>query len=144
MCGIAGIAVSKRATMDGPLDDLATMAHAMRARGPDDQGIFVAVDRAVGLTTCRLAIRDLSQSGHMPMQNADGTVWITYNGELYNSDELRTELERLGYEFRSTSDTEVILHGYEVWGVRVLNRLRGMFAFGIYDQRDAPALLLAR
>ena len=144
MCGIAGIAVSRRSPPDGLRDGLATMAYAMRARGPDDEGIFVATDDVIGLTTRRLAIRDLSPTGHMPMQNPDGTLWITYNGELYNSDDLRIELQQQGYAFRSTSDTEVILYGYEAWGVGVLNRMRGMFALGIYDQRDAPALLLAR
>ena len=116
----------------------------MHYRGPDDEGIFVTEDGRLGLASRRLAIRDVSPAGHMPMQNAAGTVWITYNGEIYNADELRCELEASGFAFRSTSDTEVILHGYEAWGMRVLDRLRGMFALAVFDRRAAPCLVLAR
>src|SRR5262245_18402164 len=104
-------------------------------RGPDDGGVWIAADGRAGLASRRLAIRDLSPAGHMPMGNDGGTVWISYNGEVYNADELRTELERDGARFRSQSDTEVILRGYEAWGDGVVERLRGMFAFGILDHR---------
>jgi asparagine synthase (glutamine-hydrolysing) len=114
------------------------MAQAMAHRGPDDEGIYMAPNERIGLVNRRLAIRDLSPAGHMPMSNASGTVWITYNGEIYNAEALRPELAVLGYTFHSTSDTEVILHGYEVWGEAVVNRLRGMFAFAILDQRPSP------
>ena len=119
------------------------MTLAMRHRGPDDQGVHVTSEGRVGLANCRLAIRDLSPAGHMPMGNADGSVWITYNGEIYNTDELRPELERLGYIFHSRSDTEVILHGYKAWGEEVVKRLRGMFAFAILDERQRR-LVIAR
>jgi asparagine synthase (glutamine-hydrolysing) len=127
---------------------LTALCSAQTARGPDDTGQYVSPDGRVGLGNNRLAIRDLSPAGHMPMSNADQTVWITYNGEIYNTDDLRRELEGLGYVFRSTSDTEVILHGYEAWGERVVERLLGMFAFAI-AQIDPPSgrtlrLLLAR
>jgi asparagine synthase (glutamine-hydrolysing) len=110
---------------------LLAMREAMTHRGPDDAGGFVSAEGRAGLANRRLAIRDLSPAGHMPMSNAEGTVWITYNGEIYNTDELRPELERLGFAFHSTGDTEVILHGYEAWGEEVVQRLRGMFAFAI-------------
>jgi asparagine synthase (glutamine-hydrolysing) len=120
----------------------------MRHRGPDDQGVFVAPDGRVGLANRRLAIRDLSPAGHMPMANDDSSIWITYNGEIYNTDVLRSDLEALGCRFRSHSDTEVILRSYEVWGAQAVNRLRGMFAFAILDRRPSAGasglLLLAR
>ena len=100
------------------------MRDVMAHRGPDDAGLYVSPDRRVGLANRRLAIRDLSPAGHMPMSNAEGTVWITYNGEVYETDGLRVELEHLGFIFRSTSDTEVILHGYEAWGDEVVHRLQ--------------------
>jgi len=120
------------------------MAHAMQHRGPDDEGTYVSPDSRVGFANRRLAIRDLSPAGHMPMSNTSGSVCITYNGEVYNTDDLRPELERLGYVFRSNSDTEVILHGYEAWGSDIVRRLEGMFAFAIYDIRETPRLLFAR
>lgn len=117
------------------------MREAMRHRGPDDESLFVTSDRTIGLTNRRLAIRDLSPAGRMPMSNADGTAWITYNGEIYNADELRSELQALGHHFTSRSDTEVILVGYEAWGDAIVRRLRGMFALAILDLggKDHPA-----
>ena len=143
MCGIAGILLRPHADLPDLRDRLQQMAGSMQHRGPDDEGLYISPDGRVGFVNRRLAIRDLSPAGHMPMSNADQTVWITYNGEVYNTDELRPELEQLGYTFRSTSDTEVILKGYEAWGSAVVDRLRGMFAFAIHDQRT-PQFLLAR
>ncbi|MBI4504834.1 MAG: asparagine synthase (glutamine-hydrolyzing) [Chloroflexi bacterium] len=131
MCGIAGVVLSPSRAGTDVRACLAAAQEAMVHRGPDDSGLYVTADGRAGLATCRLAIRDLSPAGHMPMANEAGTVWITYNGEIYNADELRSELQRLGYAFRSRSDTEVILHGYAAWGADVVHRLRGMFAFGI-------------
>jgi asparagine synthase (glutamine-hydrolysing) len=113
-----------------------TMVH----RGPDDEGLFVAGN--VGLGHRRLSIIDVA-GGHQPMANADETLWITYNGEMYNFRELRTLLETRGHVFRSKSDTEVILHAYEAFGERCVDHLRGMFAFAIWDSRHQK-LLLAR
>ena len=149
MCGIAGIVVKPDRSLSDLRERLGAMARAMVHRGPDDEGIFVTDDSRIGLVNRRLAIRDLSPAGHMPMANEDRTVWITYNGEIYNTAELRAELEQLEYRFRSDSDTEVILRGYEAWGAEVTGRLRGMFAFAILDERQAPGaaqrrLLLAR
>ncbi len=121
------------------------MNAAMRHRGPDDEGVYLSLDGRLGMANRRLAIRDLSPAGHMPMSNEEGSVWITYNGEIYNTDELRAGLERLGYTFRSTSDTEIILAGYLAWGKQVTERLRGMFAFVIADLRPGcHCLFLAR
>jgi asparagine synthase (glutamine-hydrolysing) len=135
MCGIAGILSPD--SSDDLRPRLTSMIAAQRHRGPDDEGVYVLPDGRAALANCRLAIRDLSPAGHMPMANRNGTVWITYNGELYNTAELRPELEALGYVFRSHSDTEVILCGYEAWGPGVVQRLRGIFAFGILDARPA-------
>lgn len=147
MCGIAGICLLNSSTALPDLRErLATMAQAMWHRGPDDEGLLVAAQGRVGLASRRLAIRDLSPAGHMPMRNGAKTLAIVYNGEIYNTLELRAELERLGYQFTSQTDTEVILHGYAAWGSVVVERLRGMFAFAIVDERDGAdtKLFLAR
>jgi asparagine synthase (glutamine-hydrolysing) len=146
MCGIAGVAANWSDASVDVRHGVARMCQVLRARGPDDEGLYVSGDRLVGLGNRRLAIQDLSPAGHMPMCNPDTTVCITYNGEIYNADELRGELRALGLSFRSHSDTEVILRGYEVWGQAIVDRLRGMFAFAIYDRRApaAPKLFLAR
>jgi len=139
MCGIAGIL-----RLDGaPVDEsvLCRMAETLRHRGPDDHGTLV--DGPVGLASRRLAIQDLSPRGHMPMSSEDGRHHIVFNGEIYNFQELRRELERAGSRFRSGSDTEVVLEGYAQLGEAILGRLRGMFAFAIWDARDRT-LLLAR
>jgi asparagine synthase (glutamine-hydrolysing) len=124
------------------------MRDALAHRGPDGEGTFRSPDGRVGLANRRLAVVDLSPAAAMPMRNTSGTVWITYNGEIYNAAALRAELAARGAVFRSASDTEVILHGYETWGTEVVQRLRGMFAFAIYDAREYPGgpqrLFLAR
>lgn len=132
----------------GDRETLARMTHVQGHRGPDDSGIW---DRRfpdgsyLGLGSRRLAILDLSSDGHMPMCNEDGTVWITYNGEIYNFRELRRELESKGHLFASRSDTEVIIHLYEQEGPDCVKRLNGMFAFAICDLRSGePSLFLAR
>jgi len=117
-------------------------------RGPNDSGIWEhrSPDGTyIGLGSRRLSILDLSADGHMPMSNEDGTVWITYNGEIYNFGDLRHELENKGHRFASNTDTEVIVHLYEEMGDDCVTRLNGMFAFAICDLRgSAPRLLLAR
>lgn len=139
MCGICGTA--------GFADEsvLECMVDLMTHRGPDDHGVYVAPDRVFGLGNCRLSIIDLSEAGHMPMCNEDGSVWISYNGEVYNFPSLRMELEALGHCFRSHTDSEVLVHGYEQWGLDLLSRLNGMFALALLDMRKRPArLVLAR
>lgn len=137
MCGIAGIVGG------GSLEILEQMVRRLAHRGPDDWGIQWFAEHQVGLAHRRLAILDLSAAGHQPMANERGTRWITYNGEIYNFQELRAELERRGYRFRSRTDTEVILAAYDEWGVECLRRFNGMFAFGIYDT-ERRELFLAR
>ncbi|MGH8069664.1 MAG: asparagine synthase (glutamine-hydrolyzing) [Candidatus Entotheonellia bacterium] len=146
MCGIAGI-VTGPSRISDIAGRLRTARDVMAHRGPDGEGLYISPDGRVGLANRRLAIMDLSPAGHMPMANRDATLWITYNGEIYNAVDLRDELSQRGFVFRSTSDTEVVLHGYEAWGVEVLHRLNGMFAFAIYDQRaplGASRVVLAR
>ncbi len=138
MCGIAGI-VRRDAE---PVDErvLASMCDAIRHRGPDDDGFYVRP--GVGLSMRRLAIIDLAH-GQQPISNEDGTVWIVFNGEIYNYQSLRTELVKLGHRLATNSDTEAIVHAYEEWGADCPRRLRGMFAFAIWDERKEE-LLLAR
>ena len=116
------------------------MADSIRHRGPDDEGLYDGGQAVLGHR--RLSIIDLA-GGHQPMANEDGTVWIVFNGEIYNFQELRGELVARGHRFRTHSDTEVIVHLYEEYGADCVTRLRGMFAFAIWDERSRT-LLLAR
>lgn len=139
MCGIAGFF-----NLDGAPavpEFVRRMTRVIAHRGPDGEGCWV--DGPVGLGHRRLAIIDLSSSGHQPMQSDDGRYSITYNGELYNYRELREQLENKGYRFASTSDTEVLLYALVAWGKAALSRLNGMFAFAFWDARERR-LLLAR
>lgn len=131
MCGIAGI-VSKTGGLTG--FQVQPMIDAQRHRGPDAEGVWTDGDCALGHR--RLSIIDLSEAGRQPMANDDGGLQITFNGEIYNFQTLRAELEALGYRFRTRTDTETILHAYEQWGVECLKKLRGMFAFAIWDRRQ--------
>jgi asparagine synthase (glutamine-hydrolysing) len=139
MCGIAGMMGTER----GCMADAAVvrrMCDVITHRGPDDYGAYVK--GPVGLGMRRLSIIDLS-TGHQPIANEDETIWIVYNGEVYNFIELRDELRARGHVFRTNTDTEAIVHLYEEFGSDCVKRLRGMFAFAIYDSRDR-SLLLAR
>ncbi len=139
MCGICGTAGFADA---GLLD---RMVQVIAHRGPDDRGSFVSPDGSFGLGNCRLSVIDLSSAGHMPMRNKDGSVWVTYNGEIYNFRTLRSELEKLGHTFRSRTDTETLIHGYEEWGTELLRRLNGIFGLALLDLHRKPGkLLLAR
>lgn len=119
------------------------MCRAMAHRGPDAHGIFNSDEHRVGLGHRRLSILDLSPAGRQPMSNEDGTVWITFNGEIYNFRQLRDEVGDKGHSFRSNTDTEVIIHLYEDLGLSCLEKLNGMFAFGIWD-KESGNLLIAR
>ncbi len=142
MCGICGTANW------GDRADLERMNALQRHRGPNDSGVWQHIlpdGSHFGLGSTRLSIIDLSPAGHMPMSNEDGTIWIVYNGELYNADALRPGLQAHGHRFRSRADTEVIVHLYEEEGVECLKRLNGMFAFCICDLRgNSPRFFLAR
>ncbi|MEO7190496.1 MAG: asparagine synthase (glutamine-hydrolyzing) [Vicinamibacterales bacterium] len=144
MCGIAGaLFPSSMASGRDILAVVQRMTTALVHRGPDGRGVkqVAGLDRAqdrcqVALGHTRLAIIDLSERGAQPMSSADGSIWITFNGEIYNYREVRADLERRGAAFHSDSDTEVILRGYEVWGEEVVSRLDGMFAFALWDRRQ--------
>jgi asparagine synthase (glutamine-hydrolysing) len=143
MCGIAGI----HAYLDvaPPVDraELKRISDRMAARGPDGNGLWLSADARTGLAHQRLAIIDLSQAGAQPMHSACGRYAITFNGEIYNYRELREELATRGYAFRSGSDTEVLLQLYADCGADMVKKLRGMFAFGLWDA-EKRTLLLAR
>lgn len=141
MCGIAGVLRRAPGPPVGPL--AAAMSDALAHRGPDDAGLFESAAHGIALAHRRLSIIDLSPLGRQPITNEDGTVQIVFNGEIYNFQELARELATAGHTFRSQTDTEVIVHAYEEWGESCVTRLRGMFAFAIWDARQA-ALLLAR
>lgn len=137
MCGIAGVFAADGTPIDKQV--VASMMTALAHRGPDGQG--VVVDGAVGLGHRRLAILDLTDAGRQPMETPDGSLVITYSGEAYNHVELRSELEALGHQFRSRTDTEVVLHAYQEWGPEAVERLNGMFAFAIWDRRNREMFL---
>lgn len=141
MCGLTGFLLSRSVECKLAEQRLAAMAATLRHRGPDDQGVWS--DGRAGLGFARLSILDLSRAGHQPMGGLDGRVWLAFNGEIYNFQDLRAELQAKGHVFRSRSDTEVILQGYLAWGEDVLRHLRGMFAIALWDGRSRQ-LLLAR
>ena len=142
MCGISGeLIFNGRDRVD--LAVLRTARDTIAHRGPDDAGDWINPTGQVGLGSRRLSIVDLSPAGHMPMSNEDGTVWIAFNGEIYNHAKLRAGLERRGHKYRSRTDTETIVHLYEELGERCVEQLDGMFAFAIWDERKQQ-LLLAR
>ena len=134
MCGICGMA--------GPEAErriVQRMCNSLAHRGPDGAGIYE--DRGVVLGHRRLSIIDLV-TGDQPMTNEDGTIWVVYNGEIYNFRDLRRDLEQRGHRFRSQSDTEVLVHGYEEYGLSFLARLDGIFALALWDSRHRRLLLV--
>ena len=142
MCGIAGFLTTGAPRPGRDLEArLWRMIATVRHRGPDDEGVWT--NGQAGLAHARLSIIDPTPAGHQPMASADGTVWISFNGEIYNFAEIRRELDSLGYLFRSRSDTEVIVNGWHAWGPEIFSRLRGMFALAIWDRRSRR-LILAR
>jgi asparagine synthase (glutamine-hydrolysing) len=129
MCGITGIVyIDKERKADAAI--LKNMADSIFHRGPDDEGYYL--NNNVGLGFRRLSIIDLS-TGHQPLSNEDQSIWIVFNGEIYNYKELQDDLIRQGHVFRTKSDTETIVHLYEQYGIDCLEKLRGMFAFAIWD-----------
>jgi len=133
MCGIAGI-WNFKGVLDRVL--LEKMKNTLKHRGPDDSGIYVDSDNKIGLAHTRLSIIDISEKAHQPMVDKESGLVIVYNGEVYNYKELKEGLEAKGYEFKSNSDTEVILKSYLCWGEDCISRFRGMFAFCILDRRN--------
>jgi asparagine synthase (glutamine-hydrolysing) len=141
MCGICGMARANGPAIDEEL--VRSMTRTLRHRGPDAEGVWSSADRRVSLGHRRLSIIDLSAAGNQPMTDASGRLWITFNGEIYNFQELRCELEDLGHTFHTASDTEVILAAYRQWGTDALAKLNGMFALALFDV-DRERLFLAR
>ena len=139
MCGIAGIFAPGRRVDP---NTVRAMADAIAHRGPDDSGLEVLSNAELVLGHRRLAIIDLSPLGHQPMAHENGKLWIVFNGEIYNFKEIRADLIAEGERFRSESDTEVILAAYARWGVRSLQRFRGMFAFALWDATCKELLLV--
>ena len=150
MCGICGIVDFSGDSVQE--DILRKMCQMMIHRGPDDEGVYInhqlqatshQSKPSVGLGHRRLSIIDLSVSGHQPMCNEDGTIWIVLNGEIYNYIELVKDLREKGHKFKSNTDTEAIIHLYEEYGEECVKKLRGMFAFTIWDEKE-EVLMLAR
>lgn len=141
MCRIAGI-ISERLSQNEIRDKVKLMCQALKHGGPDDEGIFEDESAHLAIGHRRLSIIDLSNNGHQPMADAGQNVWITFNGEIYNYPELKTELLRLGAHFNSGTDTEVILQAYVNWGTAAFAKLRGMFAFALYDINKALTYLV--
>jgi asparagine synthase (glutamine-hydrolysing) len=139
MCGIAGY-INLDPGQPASAADVEAMCQTIVHRGPNDMGLHVGGPAGIGMR--RLSIIDVA-SGHQPISNEDGTVWIVFNGEIYNHNQLRPQLKARGHVFRTSSDTETILHLYEDHGADCVHHLRGMFAFAIWDSRDG-SLLLAR
>jgi asparagine synthase (glutamine-hydrolysing) len=125
MCGINGFTWKDASLIE-------KMNGALKHRGPDDQSTYI--DENISLGHRRLSIIDLSQAGRQPMENEDGSIWIVFNGEVYNFGEIRSELAEKGHKFRSNTDTEVIIHAYEEWGCDSVERFNGMWAFALYDK----------
>jgi asparagine synthase (glutamine-hydrolysing) len=138
MCGICGIYSLCDALIDNNLLD--RMTSIMKHRGPDGEGSYRA--QGIGMGHRRLSIIDLA-GGAQPITNEDGTIQLIFNGEIYNFIELREELEKKGHQFKTRSDTEVIIHAYEEWGKESVNRFNGIFAFALWDSKER-CLFLAR
>jgi len=137
MCGICGIVYKESNRSVNPAD-LDKMRDTLVHRGPDDAGSIIL--GKAGLAMRRLSIIDLS-TGHQPLSNEDESIWIVFNGEIYNYKDLRFELQSLGHTFKTQSDTETILHGYEAWGESVCEKLNGMFCFAVWDSKKRKLLL---
>lgn len=137
MCGIAGM-FGKMTSRDR----VQRMVSALRRRGPDDAGVWMDDERQIAFGHTRLSIIDLSETGHQPMHSSDGHRTIVFNGEIYNYKELRKELEAQGVGFRTQCDTEVILEGWKIWGQETPKRLRGMFAFSLWDSESQSMMLV--
>lgn len=142
MCGISGLYVKDNVVIDRETA-LRAMLPMQKHRGPDASGLWLSSDGSLGLAHNRLAILDLSPLGCQPMASMDKRYYVVFNGEIYNYRTLRTELESLGARFRSQSDTEILLEAWRVWGEEMVHKLRGMFAFALYDT-DTKTLFCAR
>ena len=143
MCGIAGIFAYHISAPPIVVEEILKIRETMGSRGPDGAGLWISQDKRVALAHRRLSIIDLSEAGAQPMGTPDQSVWVVFNGEIYNYRELRQGLENQGHRFHSLSDTEVLLHLYQEYGDGMMDRLRGMYAFAIWDHAR-KSLLLSR
>ena len=146
MCGISGVLAFTNSNFEVTAEYLARMRDTMIHRGPDGAGLWISADRRVGLAHRRLSIIDLSDAASQPMSNREGSLQIVFNGEIYNHAEIRRELEENGHRRWNTdhSDTEVILHAFEEWGIACLQKFRGMFAFALWDVKQRRLWLDSR
>jgi len=142
MCGIAGIFNYSQSPNLISDSILKRMTSVIAHRGPDDEGIYISPDRMLGFGFRRLAIIDLSPAGHQPMSTPDNSLWIVFNGEIYNHLELRKTLEAKGYRYRSKTDTETILYAYQEYGLDCIEKFYGMFAIAIWDSRKKELVLI--
>src|SRR5260221_1415668 len=138
MCGIAGIVDLEETGISPSRDALLRMAGALRHRGPDEFGIYR--DARAGLAHARLSIIDLS-TGQQPLANADDTLWIVFNGEIFNYVELRADLERLGHRFRTRCDNEIEVHAYQAWGEEAFTRMNCLWAVALWNERTKRLVL---
>ena len=142
MCGIVGIIHRENQNKETFEGFINSMRDTMIHRGPDGYGTWISDNGKVGLGHRRLSIIDLSDAGRQPMSNPEKTIWITYNGEIYNHLEVRAELEKLGYKYHSGTDTETIIYAYQEWGINCLNKFNGMFAIGLWDAKIETLFLV--
>jgi len=140
MCGIWGIYNFGGKPVNREV--LSQMGEVLKHRGPDDDGLYVGPSRNIGMGNRRLSIIDVTARGKQPISNEDGSVWITYNGEIYNYPALRAGLIQMGHRFRSETDTEVLVHLYEEEGIRCIEKLNGMFAFALWDEQNRRMFLV--
>jgi len=139
LCGIVGY---YNCECDNNLQALISMRDSLTHRGPDDAGIYFDDINQLGFGHRRLSVLDLTSLGHQPMSNHQGTVWMVYNGEIYNFKEIRDELRSKGYKFKSNSDTEVVLNAYLHWGIDCVKEFIGMFAIAFWDKRNKTLYLV--
>src|SRR5579872_5642641 len=144
MCGITGVLTFDQSTVTVRESLLTRMRDSMAHRGPNGSGLWISADKRVGLGHRRLSIIDLSTAADQPMCNEDGSLWLVFNGEIYNHGELRRELNQLrSFHWKTDhSDTEVILHAFEQWGIDCVKKFRGMFAFALWDNSNRELWLV--
>jgi asparagine synthase (glutamine-hydrolysing) len=142
MCGIAGIFNYSQTPNLVSSELIRQMTDEIAHRGPDDDGVYISPNAMLGLGFRRLAIVDLSPAGHQPMATRDGSIWIIFNGEIYNHLAIRAELEAKGYEYTSRSDTETILYAYQEWGIECVKKFYGMFGIALWDSRKEELYLI--
>lgn len=142
MCGIAGFKNLSSTTNPIETSLLERMQQTLAHRGPDDSGIWKSDKHHIGFAHRRLSIIDVSSAGHQPMMNKDKTIVIVFNGEIYNHQTLRKELESLGHRYSSNSDSETLIHAYEQWGINFIYKLEGMFAFALFDTKTNELFLV--